>query len=307
MSTSFPRASIIVPSFNKAEYTMKTVRSLLAQTYKNYEIIVVDDGSSDDTLQLLSIFDRKISLIEANHGGASSARNLGILHSEGEYIAFVDCDDEWYPHMLSKSIEFLENDPDLGFVFSNVDYIDCEGRIIGRHKVKKYSGNIYHKLILENFICNSSVVVRRSCLERVGYFDESIFVPADWDLWLRLARVYKAGYLKETLVKYRTHQSYILVNVDQTHRESMEVLKRHLKANNLNGSQLERRCYQKRLLSNAKQLFRTHRNSEARVQALKAWLIRKTNLLPLIYVGFFISGELGLPLYKHLVDFKARH
>ncbi len=187
------QVSVIIPAYNKADFTARAVESVLAQTYGDIEIIVVDDGSVDETKSALAPYFGKVKYLYKENGGASSARNLGIQQASGEYIAFLDCDDIYFPEKIEKSVKCLEANPDFGFVHTPVYFIDEKGETLGRYPRFKRAptGTIAKKLLLKNFVCNSTPVVRKSCFKKAGLFDETIFTPADWDIWIRFAVHYK--------------------------------------------------------------------------------------------------------------------
>lgn len=227
------KVSVVIPAYNKAALTVKTVESVLGQTYKNIEVIVVDDGSTDDTAQRLLPYYGRIKYIHKENGGASSARNTGIQAATGEYVALLDCDDMFLPEKIERSVGHLEQRPDLGFVHTPVYFVNETGR-----RVRRYpffgggpTGWITGKLLKKNFICNSTVVTRRGCFEKAGYFDENIFTPADWDMWLRLSEHYKAGYIDAPLTLYRSSESYILNNLARSKKECMIVLEKAFQRN----------------------------------------------------------------------------
>ena len=199
------KVSVIIPAYNMADLTLLTVKSVLNQTYENIEIIVVDDGSKDETREVLKEVEEKIKYVYKENGGASSARNLGIINATGEYIALLDCDDLYLPEKIEKAVKALDNDPQIGFVHTGAYFINSEGYQVKEYhpKNKKREGNIFSKLLRGNYICNSTVVARRECFEKCGTFDETIFVPADWDMWLRISAQYNAGYIDEPLTIYR--------------------------------------------------------------------------------------------------------
>ncbi|MBU0682995.1 MAG: glycosyltransferase [Candidatus Omnitrophota bacterium] len=227
------KVSVIIPAYNKAELTVKTVESVLAQTYKNTEIIVVDDGSTDDTKQKLNSYHDRIKYVYKNNGGACSARNVGIKKAKGDYIALIDCDDIYLPEKIEMSAKFLDKNPDIGFVHTPVYFIDENDNICGRYpRFKKVpSGIVTKKLLLKNFVCNSTVVARTECFEKVGMFDETIFTPADWDMWLRLSEFYKAGYINKPMTLYRKSESYIVKHLEQSKRELLIVVEKAFKRN----------------------------------------------------------------------------
>ena len=227
------KVSIIIPAYNKAELTVKTVKSVLNQTYPHTEIIVVDDGSVDQTQEYLSEFKNRIQYVYQTNGGACSARNLGIRLAQGELIGFLDCDDLYLENKVELCVDFLKQNPDYGFIHTAAHFIDKEEKIVGfySHPKSRKQGWIADRLILGNYICNSTGIVRKSCLQEVGFFDESIFMPADWDLWLRLAEKFKVGYINEPLTQYRTTENYIFSRIEKSQEEEKVVLNKFFMRN----------------------------------------------------------------------------
>ena len=146
------------------------------------------------------------------NGGACSARNLGIRLATGEYVGFLDCDDIYLPQKIERSVDYLERNPDVGFIHTSAYYIDEEDAILRTYRIcrRRHEGYIAADLVQGNFIFNSTPVVRKACLENVGFFDETIFIPADWDMWMRLAEEYKVGYLYDPLTLYRVSGNYTI-------------------------------------------------------------------------------------------------
>ncbi|MBI4667948.1 MAG: glycosyltransferase family 2 protein [Elusimicrobia bacterium] len=230
-----PLVSIIIPAYNMADYTVLTIESVLAQTYKNIEIIVVDDGSKDNTLARLQPFadSHKIALIGKTNGGACSARNAGYRASRGELVAFLDCDDLYLPEKVTKCVQCLEKNPHYGMVFHPEVYIDVKGRPLHLPIWSpKPRAPAFLELVTGNFIGNSTPVIKRAVLDDVGLWDENIFIPADWDLWLRITEKYPIGYIGEALSKTRQVSCYSLRNVDLFEKETIYVLEK-LKTKNL--------------------------------------------------------------------------
>jgi len=227
------KVSVIIAAYNKASLTVKTVESVLNQTYKNIEIIVVDDGSTDNTRQLLIPYQDRIRYIHKKNGGACSARNMGIGLAEGEYIGLLDCDDLYLPEKIELSVNLLEEHPDFGLVHSAAYFVDEKGRILRTfsHPRSRCMGWVAKDLLFRDFICNSTVVARKACFDKVGLFDETIFTPGDWDMWLRLAEEYKVGYINAPLVLYRASGSYILNHIEQMKKEELAVLEKTFKRN----------------------------------------------------------------------------
>jgi len=223
-----PLVSIIIPAYNRADFTVKTIQSVLAQTYGNIELIVVDNGSTDDTKDRLKVFGDKIKYLYKVNRGVCAARNLGLTHAKGEFIAFLDNDDLYLPNKVELSVNFLKQRSDYGFVHTDAYLVDAEDQIVGLngHRKRKYQGWIRNRLLLTNFVCNPTVMLRRECFEKIGIFDEKLFIPADWDLWIRIAENYKIGYIKQPLSKYRIASGECLNNLERTKEECFQVLKK---------------------------------------------------------------------------------
>lgn len=222
--------SVIITAYNQAPLVIQAIESVLLQTYRPIEIIVVDDGSTDDTKQQLLRFGDAIRYVYKDNGGACSARNTGIHLAQGEYIALLDGDDRYLPRKIEESIKCFEKYPDIGFVHTAAYFVDREDRILrvfSRPESRTIDW-IGKKLLFFDFVCNSTVVVRKSCFETVGLYDESIFSAADWDLWMRLAVRYKAGFVNVPLTKYRLVSNYILNHLEEVEAEDRLVLDRAL-------------------------------------------------------------------------------
>ena len=240
------KVSVIVPAFNKVGLTVKTVESILNQDYKNIEVIVVDDGSTDNTRTKLQLFGDKIRYYYKDNGGACSARNFGILKASGDYIALIDCDDIYYPEKISKSVDMLELNPDIGLVHTGVKLIDNHDNIVGYHSfpVNQVEGWIAQRLILQNLVSNPTVVIRRECFDKVGLFDESVFIPADWDMWLRLSEEFKFGYIEEPLSGYRITGNYTISHLELNLKEEIYVLEKTIKRGGFAiSNKLKKKCY----------------------------------------------------------------
>jgi len=205
------KVSVIIPTYNRGRYVTKAIDSVLAQTYKDYEIIVVDDGSTDNTRDILASYRDKIRCIYQENMGASAARNTGIRASTGEWIAFLDSDDEWLPDKLSIQMADISARPDLCAHITNVTFILPNGGSVSLFEVRnfeKYSGDSFvigrPFLYVLNYgiAVMSSFVVRRDDLFNAGLFDTKISVSVDKDLFLRVALQGKWGCSCVELVKY---------------------------------------------------------------------------------------------------------
>jgi glycosyltransferase involved in cell wall biosynthesis len=225
MVATDPKVSVIVPAFNSADYTVETVESVLQQTYEDFELLVIDDGSTDNTRDALEPYADRIQYIYKENGGACSARNFGIRLSKGEYVACLDCDDLWLPEKLAHSVAALDANPAAAFVYTGCYLIDSAGQIIDQvRNLCDPDSDVYRSILNNGAIPAPTVVMRRVCLDDVGSFDERIFIPADKDLWLRLARKHPICCVPLQLSKYRLASNYTLKNIGLSLEENLYVL-----------------------------------------------------------------------------------
>jgi len=209
-----PKVSIIMPVLNGEKYLVEALESILAQTYKNYELVAVDDGSTDRTCELLHQYHDKLELRYVRHPackGIAVSVNDGIRNSTGEYITFLDHDDVWFPDMLETQVESLHGKAGVGMVHSDFQTIDATGNIIEESVArcrdrKRPSGEVFRELFNDSFIAASSVLIRKECFDRLGGFDETLHW-GDYHLWLRIARHYKINYVPKVLTRYRQHNT----------------------------------------------------------------------------------------------------
>ena len=216
-----PKVSVIIPTYQHAHFVAEAIESVLAQTYPDYEIIVVDDGSTDDTVEVLSRFGERITVIHQPNRGVSAARNTGIRASKGEHIAFLDADDVWMPDKLEKQIPLLERDEAVGLVGSDMMIFDEHGTRSGIfERTPPQSGMVYATLfasIGRSFILMPTVVVRRRCFDEVGFFDETLTISEDADMWLRISQRWAVDFVSEPLAKYR-------MSANQAHKNTERML-----------------------------------------------------------------------------------
>jgi len=209
MLSSSPLVSVIIPTFNRSALVCEALDSVLAQTYRNFEILVVDDGSTDDTKSAIEKKYRDNSRIKyffKAQGGPGSARNHGVLHSRGELIAFLDSDDLWIPEKLERQVDQMERNPEavMSFTDALVQAIPANGRT--RFQAKRFRGDTTLRAMVEtNFpLCTPAVIVRRRVLQEVGGFDESLMCAQDWDLWIRILARHRVVYLDQPAVIIRS-------------------------------------------------------------------------------------------------------
>lgn len=213
--------SIVVPTYNREKELSRAIRSIMQQTYEEYEIIVVDDGSTDHTMAVVQQFgDDRIRYIRLEHNqGAGHARNIGIQQARYDYIAFLDSDDEWLPDKLRLQMDkMLSSEEKLGMVYcrmggrqrhSNIRFICPPAEVAG----EVLEGDLFDKLLQHNVIGTPTMVLRRECLEQVGGFKESLLCLEDWELILRIARNWKIGFVEDILVEVHKLDGSISTNI----------------------------------------------------------------------------------------------
>ncbi|NMG08966.1 glycosyltransferase [Brasilonema sp. UFV-L1] len=204
-----PKVSVIIPAYNAIAYLKEAVESVLKQTFTDFEILIVDDGSSDGTVEWVSqIKDPRVRLISQQNQGSSGARNTGITAASGEYIALLDADDIWEPTKLEKQVRHLEENPSVGLVDTWTVLINQQGKSTGRVVVSHAEGDdVWKQLVQFKTVCacDSTPLIRRSCFETVGLFNRELPFLEDLDMWIRLAARYRFAVIKEVLVRYRQH------------------------------------------------------------------------------------------------------
>lgn len=206
------KVSVIIPTYNRAQYIAAAIDSVLGQTYPDYEIIVVDDGSTDNTRQVLSRYGERIRYIYQKNSKEGAARNNGIRHAQGEFVALLDSDDLWLPHKLERDVALFAADMGIGVVYSLAEYITSDGKPVGWKPLRWYEGDVLEKLALENFVSLSTAVVRRACFEEVGYFNEDrqLSGSVDWEMWMRLAARYRFACTGQVGARLRVHPTSMM-------------------------------------------------------------------------------------------------
>lgn len=210
-----PKVSVIIPTYNRADFLNKCVNSVLEQTLEDYELIISDDASTDRTKQYVeSISDpRVVYICNKTNRGVAATRNSALKISRGEYIAFLDDDDEWLPEKLSLQLDKIEKSPpDVGGIYTGVSYLDLELGKVTSVSDPHIRGDIINDILPENFLVTSSLLFRKSCFKKLGVFDERFPFGEDFDMWIRIASRYKFDFISEPLVKYAIHKQKITFN-----------------------------------------------------------------------------------------------
>ncbi len=199
--------SVVIPTYNSITYLPKTIESVLNQTFTDFEVIIIDDGSSDNTQEWISnLEDPRIKTVVQTNQGVAVARNTGIAAASGDYIAFLDSDDLWKPTKLEKQVQCLEANPGIGLVNTWIENIDKQGNYLATVPAPEAEGNVWNQIIEENLVlCGSVPMIRRCCFESVGEFDSNLLSAEDWDMWIRIAANCSFALIREPLVSYRQH------------------------------------------------------------------------------------------------------
>ncbi|OED34820.1 hypothetical protein AB834_05780 [PVC group bacterium (ex Bugula neritina AB1)] len=228
MSTNLHRVSVIIPTFNREKTLGRAIESVLAQTHVPLELIVVDGGSTDGTFSLLKNYQKDLKVIQRNLRGVSEARNIGISLAEGDWLAFLDSDDEWKPSKLEKQFAWLEKNPSYKIIQTQEDWIRNGRWANPKKKHAKIGGWIFKESLSLCLVSPSSVMIHRTLFERFGAFDEELLACEDYDLWLRISLEEPIGLLDESLiVKYGGHEDQLsrsIWGIDRFRIKSLENL-----------------------------------------------------------------------------------
>ncbi len=211
--------SVVVPAYNRAHFLNTVVDTVLSQTFTDLELIIVDDGSQDDTRLIcmqLAERDTRVRYIYQNNKGLPGARNMGIRAARGEFIALLDSDDLWEPTKLEKQWAVVEHNPDIDVIYCDYAKIDEAGQVYHVvHPPDTRLPTMYESLLYYNIVHGSAsaVLIRKACFDRVGLFDEALHSLEDWDMWIRLAQFYRFAFVPEVLVYLRQHTGQMQRNV----------------------------------------------------------------------------------------------
>ncbi|MBD3426746.1 MAG: glycosyltransferase [Candidatus Omnitrophica bacterium] len=285
-----PTVSVILPTFNRANILRRSIDSVLGQTYSDFELIIVDDGSSDNTAELVAgVNDPRIKYIKhENNSGLPAARNTGLKHARGRFIAFQDDDDQWLEDRLKVQVSLLnKTDEDTGVVYC--DSIKME------QGVKSYlyspsrsgkSGDLHHDFLMGNFVTVIATLVKRECFLKVGNFDESLPSFEDWDMWLRISKHFKFRYSDEPLVIVHITEGSMTADISKIVRARKLILQKHY-----NEFMQNRKLLAKNYVQLACELYSIGRMSEGRAYSFKALRIAPFDLRNIIYTALSLLGK----------------
>lgn len=221
-----PLISVIIPVYNGEKTIRETIESVLNQTYKNIELIVINDGSLDLTLNVTSsIKDPRLKVFSYKNAGVCMSRNRGIERTCGQFISFLDADDIWTPDKLEMQLKALQANPQASVAYSWVDYIDERGDFVRHGNHITINGDAYEKMLIQNILENgSNPLIRRQGLINVGIFNQSLTLAEDWDMWLRLAALYDFVTVPYVQILYRTSSSSESTNVLKMEKACLKLI-----------------------------------------------------------------------------------
>lgn len=230
------RISVIVPTYNRRQAVLRAIRSVQAQTRAVHETIVVDDGSSDATAQAVRDTFPGVTIVTQEQRGVSAARNRGIVDAHGDWIAFLDSDDEWLPHKLDRQLEALAEAPGVRLCHADEIWVRNGRRVNPKHRHAKAGGWIFRRCLPLCCVSPSAALVRRDVFDSVGLFDETLPVCEDYDLWLRICSREPVAFVDEPLiVKHGGHPDQLSRRFWGMDRFRIRALERILRSEHLNG------------------------------------------------------------------------
>nr|QNO41819.1 undecaprenyl-phosphate 4-deoxy-4-formamido-L-arabinose transferase [Methanosarcinales archaeon ANME-2c ERB4]QNO42775.1 undecaprenyl-phosphate 4-deoxy-4-formamido-L-arabinose transferase [Methanosarcinales archaeon ANME-2c ERB4] len=227
-----PTVSVVIPTCNRAHLIGRAIQSVLNQSYQDFEIIVVDDGSTDDTEGEIKEFqkrDKRVRYIRhENNKGGSAARNTGIKSAEGDYIALLDDDDEWLPEKIEKQVIKFQNSVDkVGVIYSGFFYVsDKTGEVISE-SVPTLQGNVYANLLSGCILGSPTPLIRKTCFQKAGLYDDTLPSAQDWDMWIRLSKHYEFDFIPDIMAKHYIHGGQISVDLNAKIRAREKLMRKY--------------------------------------------------------------------------------
>ena len=240
-----PKVSVIIPAYNAMAFLPETLESVMKQTFTDFEVLIVNDGSSDHIVEWANqVTDPRVKLISQENQRVSAARNTGIAHAQGEYIAFLDADDLWEPTKLEKQVHCLDDKPEVGLVYTWTLLVDEQNNPTGRIFASHLEGKVWDKIIQNDVMSSGScAMVRRCCFETVGVFDRNLAYAPDRDMWVRIAYRYPFAVVKEPLLRYRQLPNSFSRNRQAMIQDLRQVIEKTFQSVPLDLLYLRNRCY----------------------------------------------------------------
>ncbi|MBD2490262.1 glycosyltransferase [Aulosira sp. FACHB-615] len=223
---NIPKISVIIPTYNSERTIKTTIDSVLSQSFTDFELIVINDGSTDSTLDIVSqIQDSRLKVFSFENAGGNVSRNRGLQKAVGEFISFLDADDVWTSDKLVSQLEALQDNIDAKVAYSWTDYIDENGKFLVSGSHITVNGDVYERLLVSNFLENgSNPLIYREALIELGGFDESLSAAQDWDMWLRLAARYSFVCVPKVQILYRVSANSLSSNLVRQEKACLYVL-----------------------------------------------------------------------------------
>jgi glycosyltransferase involved in cell wall biosynthesis len=224
--------SVIVPAYNAEKTILETIQSIQKQTFSNFELIVINDGSNDKTVELINtIVDPRLKIFSYENGGLPVARNRGIAHANGEFITFIDADDLWTPDKLELQIAALQQHQEAGVAYSWTAFINDQGQLLYAQEPLFFDGDVYPQLLVNNFISSgSNILVRRQFIESAGDFDPLLKSAEDWDYNIRLASLCPFTVVPKYQILYRKSQNSMTAKINIMEKAIFTVIERAFQA-----------------------------------------------------------------------------
>lgn len=310
-----PRVSVVIPTYNGGYYLCQTIESVLAQTFQDIEILVIDDASDQDIASLLRPYKERIQYVRKERSGPASSRNHGIKLARGQYLALLDHDDLWHPDKLQMQVRALDERPQCALAYCYPMLIDGEGKPIPNEKPSSFpSGDVTLDFLSANRITTfSATLIRKSIFEKTGFLDEALEMTTadDYDMWLRISDVAEIVFVPDDLVSYRIHAGNLLKNYDQNLRAHMYVLDKFMKGSAKLRQGLKEKANEIVLNNKFNKIthfafvyyYRTGGEQRARMLFREAWRMKPLHVRHLMYWGISampVQVRAGLRMIKSL-------
>jgi glycosyltransferase involved in cell wall biosynthesis len=308
MDKEIPLVSIVTPSLNQGRFIEETILSVKNQTYPRIEHIVIDGGSTDDTLDILKKYSDSLIWISEPDKGQSDAINKGWIMAKGEIIAYLNSDDTYMPWAVETAVKFLIDNPDVGMVYGDCNIVDEHSRVIGQYPATEF--NLSELICSKNMIPQPTVFFRRQVLETVGYADVNLHMAMDFDLWVRIGLKYNVQYIPGQFANFRaypgTKSMEGLYKFVQDHLYTLgKLFSSHELPEGI--ASLKRRAYSSVHLMSGVHYHSLRRMKQARKYFIKAVVIYPKNLVnhPLL-LAYLITSFMGARVTELLVGWKRR-
>lgn len=308
-----PRVSVIIPTYNRADLLPQTIQSVLDQTFRDLEILIIDDGSTEDTENVVRrIDDSRVTYIRQAHSGLPAvARNTGLHHARGDYIAFLDSDDLWLSEKLALQVQYMDAHPELGLSYTNTYRFAADPEQHDPSPMVQpgtaQSGHAFERLYGQQVIPNLTVMIRSSVVKQVGTFDEDVRLKAneDYEYWLRIAHHYPIGYLDRPLALYRQHPEGISKAAVATNQAKLWLVEKldRIYPDSVTRHRDERRRWLSKIhYGLGRGLLREHKVNEARHHLKESWQLQRR-----LATGLFLTASLcGKRVYQRLDGLKTK-